>query len=114
MCCLLFWLKVTYFLIHAPVAKSGVWGDKHGFISEKTARTIDQIGINPDDWLDELKGFKSIGFCAVGTAEQLKELSTKKSSGKIFHVSLNGVSLKDETNKTKRKWTIRIKLKPTL
>ncbi len=36
--------------------------DKRGFISEKTVKLIDEIGINPDAWLDELKGFKSIGF----------------------------------------------------
>jgi len=35
---------------------------KRGFISEITSRAIDEIGINPDDWLDELKGFKSVGF----------------------------------------------------
>ncbi len=40
----------------------------------------------------ELKGFKSIGFSAVGTAQQLKEYSMK----------------------TKRKWTLGIKLKPAL
>ncbi len=67
-------------------------GDKRGFISEKTAKAIDEIGINPDSWLDELKGFKSIGFSAVGTVKQLKEYSTK----------------------TKRKWTLGIKLKPAL
>ena len=66
--------------------------NKLGFISEKTAKAIDEIGINQDDWLDELKGFKSIGFSAVGTAEQLKEYSVK----------------------TKRKWALGIKLKPTL
>ena len=66
--------------------------DKRGFISKNTAKTIDQIGINPDDWIDELKGFKSIGFSAVGTAEQLKKYSAK----------------------TKRKWTIGIQLKPAL
>ena len=66
--------------------------DKRGFISKNTAKTIDQIDINPDDWLDELKGFKSIGFSAVGTAQQLKEYSKK----------------------TKRKWTLGIKLKPAL
>ena len=66
--------------------------DKRGFISHKTAKTIDEIGINPDSWLDELKGFKSIGFSAVGTASQLKEFSEK----------------------TKRKWTLGIKLKPAL
>ena len=36
--------------------------DKRGFISAKSAKAIDEIGINPGDWLDELKGFKSIGF----------------------------------------------------
>ncbi len=66
--------------------------DKRGFISDKTAKAIDEIGINPESWLDELKGFKSIGFSAVGTAEQLKEYSKK----------------------TKRKWTLGIKLKPAL
>jgi REP element-mobilizing transposase RayT len=67
-------------------------GDKRGYISEKTAKSINDIGINPDTWLDELKGFKSIGFSAVGTAEQLKEYSTK----------------------TKRNWTLGLKLKPAL
>lgn len=66
--------------------------NKRGFISEKTAKAIDEIGINPDSWLDELKGFKSIGFSAVGTAEQLKDYSKK----------------------TKRKWTLGIKLTPAL
>jgi hypothetical protein len=47
---------------------------------------------DPDSWLDELKGFKSIGFSAVGTTEQLKEFSAK----------------------TNRKWTLGIKLKPAL
>jgi hypothetical protein len=67
-------------------------GDKRGFISEKVAKAIDEIGINPNSWLDELKGFKSIGFSAVGTAVQLKEYSAK----------------------TKRKWTLGIKLSPAL
>jgi len=40
----------------------------------------------------ELKGFKSIGFSAVGTAEQLKEYSKK----------------------TKRNWTLGIMLRATL
>ena len=52
-------------------------GNKRGFISKKTAKAIDDIGINPDSWLDELKGFKSIGYSAVGTAEQLKENSER-------------------------------------
>ena len=67
-------------------------GDKRGFISNKTAKVIDQIGIDPNSWLDELKGFKSIGFSAVGTAEQLKDFSAK----------------------TKRHWTLGIKLSPAL
>ena len=66
--------------------------NKRGFISKKAAKTIDEIGIKPNDWLDELKGFKSIGFSAVGTAAQLKEYSQK----------------------TNRKWTLGIQLKPTL
>nr|WP_306475093.1 transposase [Marinicella litoralis] len=66
--------------------------DKHGFISEKTAKAIDEIGIDPNSWLDELKGFKSIGYSAVGTVEQLKHFSVK----------------------TKRKWTLGIKLTPAL
>ena len=65
---------------------------KRGFISEKTSKATDEIGINPNDWIDELKGFKSIGFSAVGTAEQLKEYSAK----------------------TKRNWTVGIALKPQL
>ena len=66
--------------------------DKTGFISVNTAKAIDEIGIDPNSWIDELKGFKSIGFSAVGTATQLKEYSKK----------------------TKRKWTLGIKLKPSL
>ena len=66
--------------------------DKSGYISEKTVKAINEIGINPDQWLDELKGFKSIGFSAVGTAEQLKDYSEK----------------------TKRNWTLAITLKPQL
>ena len=66
--------------------------DKRGLISSTTANAIDEIGIDPNSWLDELKGFKSVGFSAVGTAEQLKEYSKK----------------------TKRKWALGIKLKPAL
>jgi REP element-mobilizing transposase RayT len=66
--------------------------DKRGYISAKTAKAIDQIGINPESWIDELKGFKSIGFSAVGTAEQLKEFSAK----------------------TGKKWSLGIRLTPAL
>ena len=51
--------------------------DKRCFIPKDSAKTIDKLGISPDTWLDELKGFKSIGFSAVGTADQLKEFSAK-------------------------------------
>jgi hypothetical protein len=67
-------------------------GDKRGFISEKTIKTIDEIGIDPNTWLDELKGFKSIGLSAVGTAEQLKEFSAK----------------------VNKKWSLGLRLKPAL
>ena len=40
-------------------------------------RCMSLISFDPDSWIDELKGFKSIGFSAVGTAQQLKEYSKK-------------------------------------
>ena len=67
-------------------------GDKRGYISDKTAKAIHEFGINPDSWIDELKCFKSIGYSAVGTTSQLKEYSKK----------------------TKRKWTLGIKLRTAL
>lgn len=61
-----------------------------------------------------MKGFKSVGFSAVGTAEQLKEYTAitkkKKLSGTIFHASPEGVSLRDEANKR----TVGIQLKALL
>ncbi len=69
-----------------------VRNDKRGFISVNAAKTVDQIGLNPDTWLDELKSLKSIGFSAVGTAEQLKDFSIK----------------------TKRKWALGVKLSSAL
>ncbi len=66
--------------------------DKRGFISKSTAKAFDEIGINPNSWIDELKGFKSIGFSAVGTVQQLKEYSVK----------------------TKRNWVAGIRLSPAL
>jgi len=66
--------------------------NKRGFISENTARTIDQLGINPDTWFDKLKGFKSVGYSAVGTVNQLKDFSTK----------------------TKKKWSLGLRLSPAL
>ena len=61
-------------------------------LSQHLLFEIDDAGIDPESWLDELKGFKSIGFSAVGTVEQLKDFSEK----------------------TKRKWTVGITLKPQL
>lgn len=69
-----------------------VWDDKRCFIAHDSAQTIDQLGISPDTWIEELKGFKSIGFSAVGTAAQLKEYS----------------------NKVKKKWSLGFRLKPAL
>ncbi|WP_154223034.1 transposase [Marinicella rhabdoformis] len=66
--------------------------DKRCFIAKDSAKTIDQLGINPDTWLEELKGFKSIGFTTVGTATQLKEFAAK----------------------TKTKWKLGFKLVPAL
>ena len=66
--------------------------DKRCFIAKDSARTIDQLGISPDTWLDELKGFKSVGFSAVGTTTQLKEFAAK----------------------TKTKWKLGFKLIPAL
>jgi len=66
--------------------------DKKGYISHKLGSALTELELNPDTWLDELKGFKSVGFSAVGTVNQLKEYSAK----------------------TKRKWTLGIRLKPAL
>jgi len=63
--------------------------DKRGYISSKVSKAIDQIGINPDSWIDELKGFKSIGFSAVGTAEQLKDFSQKNKRKWTLGIVLN-------------------------
>ena len=67
-------------------------GDKRGFISEKSAKTINDIGIDPNNWLDELKGFKSLGFSAIGTAEQLKEYSVKTKRPTVGATRPNGRS----------------------
>ena len=57
--------------------------DKKGYISHKLGSALTEL---------ELKGFKSVGFSAVGTVNQLKEYSAK----------------------TKRKWTSGLRLKPAL
>ncbi|GAA4816825.1 transposase [Marinicella pacifica] len=66
--------------------------DKAGYISHKLGSALTELELNPDTWIDELKGFKSVGFSAVGTVNQLKEYS----------------------HKTKRKWSVGIQLKPAL
>lgn len=65
---------------------------KKGYISQKLGSALTELELNPDTWLDELKGFKSVGFSAVGTINQLKEYSQK----------------------TQRKWSVGIRLKPAL
>jgi hypothetical protein len=66
--------------------------DKSGYISQKLGSALTELELNPDTWIDELKGFKSVGYSAVGTVNQLKEYSSR----------------------TKRKWSVGIRLKPAL
>jgi hypothetical protein len=65
---------------------------KKGYISQKLGSALTELDLNPDTWIDELKGFKSFGFSAVGTVNQLKEYSAK----------------------TQRQWSVGIRLKPAL
>jgi len=65
---------------------------KKGYISDKLDSALTELELNPDTWIEELKGFKSVGFSAVGTVNQLKEYSAK----------------------TKRNWSVGIRLKPAL
>jgi len=65
---------------------------KKGYISQKLGTALTELELNPDTWLDELKGFKSIGYSAVGTVSQLKNYSQN----------------------TQHKWSVGIRLKPTL
>ena len=65
---------------------------KKGYISHKLGSALTKLELNPDTWIDELKGFKSVGYSAVGTVSQLKEYS----------------------HKTKRKWTLGLRLKPAI
>lgn len=66
--------------------------DKRGFITNNASKILDQLGLDTDTWLDELKSFKSVGYSAVGTASQLKEFAAN----------------------TKRSWTLGLRLKPSL
>ncbi len=58
--------------------------DKCGSLPENMASILERLNLNPDTWIDELKGFKSIGFSAVGTVDQLKNFCQKV--GKSFAV----------------------------
>jgi putative transposase len=60
--------------------------NKRGYIPENLPPILDRIGLNPDTWMDELNGFKSVGFSAVGTVDQLKEFC--RNVGKKFAVGL--------------------------
>ena len=65
---------------------------KKGYISQKLGSALTKLELNSDTWLDELQGFKSVGYSAVGTVSQLREYSQK----------------------TKRKWSVGIRLQPAL
>jgi len=60
--------------------------NKRGYIPEKLPPILDRLGLNPDTWMDELSGFKSVGFSAIGTVDQLKDFCQKV--GKKFAVGL--------------------------
>ena len=66
--------------------------DDHGFIPEKMTPVLTDLNLNPDSWLDELNGFKSFGFSAVGTVQQLQEYS----------------------DKTQKNWSVGLRLEPVL
>ncbi len=58
--------------------------DKRGAIPENLAPILERLNLEPDTWIDELKGFKSVGFSAVGTVDQLKSFCKKV--GKSFAI----------------------------
>ncbi len=59
---------------------------KRGYIPEHIPPILERLNLSPQTWLDELKGFKSVGFSAVGTADQIKTFCQKV--GKGFAVGL--------------------------
>ena len=59
---------------------------KRGSIPENLPPILERLNLNPDNWMDELLGFKSIGFSAIGTVDQLKSFCKKV--GKKFAVGL--------------------------
>lgn len=66
--------------------------ENQGLIPEKMVSILTDLNLNPDSWLDELNAFKSFGFSAIGTAQQLQEYS----------------------NKTQKNWSVGLRLKPAL
>ena len=60
--------------------------NKRGSIPENLPSILERLNLNPDTWMDELLGFKSVGFSAVGTVDQLKDFCCKV--GKKFAVAL--------------------------
>lgn len=62
--------------------------DKRGFIAKESVNTLAANGLNGDLWLDELKGFKSIGYAAVGTTQQLQEYAQKTGRKRTFGLKL--------------------------
>jgi putative transposase len=47
--------------------------NKRGYIPENLPPILDRLGLDPDTWMDKLKGFKSVGFTAIGTVDQLRD-----------------------------------------
>ncbi|KAA3641866.1 MAG: hypothetical protein DWP95_05960 [Proteobacteria bacterium] len=66
--------------------------ETHGFIPVKMTSILTDLNLNPNSWLDELKAFKSFGFSAVGTVQQLQRYSKE----------------------TSKNWSVGIKLEPKL
>ncbi|WP_223788713.1 hypothetical protein [Marinicella meishanensis] len=60
--------------------------NKLGYIPQNLPPILDRLGLNPDTWMDELTGFKTVGFSAVGTVDQLKNFCHKV--GKKFAMGL--------------------------
>jgi len=65
--------------------------NKRCFIARDSSKALDLIGLDADVWLDELKGFKSVGFSAVGTADQLKVYSAKTKKKRTVGIQLKAL-----------------------
>ncbi len=53
--------------------------NKRGAIPKNLTPILERLNLNTDTWMDELNGFKSVGFSAVGTVDQLKDFCSKVS-----------------------------------